>query len=166
MFNCASVCATRLFLRHRLLVVVALLASACSSSEAAAPVREPPGKPGSHLWVEDSVSLELRYSYFFDTWGPNAPPPRSGASCWTLTRDALTAEQQAKLEAIVLVPLTAGCPTDGYSYHELTVADADGNAARYRDTGCDHLKVEGAEALLPQSAFDDFPFPDATDCAD
>jgi hypothetical protein len=78
----------------------------------------------------------------------------------------LTAEQQTKLDAIVLVPLTPECTSDGYTYNELTVTDADGTAARYRDTGCDYLKADGAEALLPKNAFNDFPHPDASNCPD
>jgi hypothetical protein len=169
MYDCASVCATRRMLLEAMLALT-LLVPACSSSDRdephAVPADLPRGQPGSHVWFDSSVSLELKESYFFDTWGPNAPPPSSGTSCWTLTRDALTAEQQTKLDAIVLAPLTAECTSDGYSYDELTVTDTDGTAATYRDTGCESRKLDGAEALLPKNAFNAFPHPVATSCAD
>jgi hypothetical protein len=64
---------------------------------------------------------------------------------------------EAQLDALAgltLVPLDERCTADGHAYQELTVHDADGSSATYRDTGCAHLRVEGAAAMLSAGALD------------
>jgi hypothetical protein len=110
------------------------------------------GTVGSHVWFDSSTGIELR-----NVWAYNGSlagmPPVTGSTCWTFERNALDDAQLAALEDMILVPLTEACTADGYSYYELTVVDADGTRAAYRDTGCSYLRLEGATAMLPQNLF-------------
>src|SRR5262249_8003517 len=112
------------------------------------------GSPGDHVWFKSSVRVAFRYEWFFDTWGPNAAPPPHGESCWRFDRGKLPDALRATLEGLLLGPLNDGCSSDGFSYYELTVWDSDGTSAKYRDTGCDHLRLDGAKAMLPTGTID------------
>jgi hypothetical protein len=133
----------------------------CSTSVAigtdAGPLR---GEPGSPVWFESSTAIQVTRAWGFDSWGPDAGPPQSGASCATFVRTEMTSDQLAALEAIVLVPATDSCPYDGYQYTELTVLDRDGSSAVYRDTGCNYPRVAAAATvMLPQGALSATTFP-------
>ena len=73
----------------------------------------------------------------------------------------MSRSELALLDALTLVPLNDSCTVDGYSLSELTVVDSDGTVARYRDTGCSYLVVEGAKTLLPPD-FDASAFMDGS----
>ena len=124
------------------------------------PVVEDRGAAGSHVWFESSVRLKLRNEWRFNAWG--GAMGASGGSCVSLTHDELSDEQRTALEGLLLVPLNAGCPSDGYDYDELTVVDRDGSEAVYRNTGCEYLKVPGALAMLPQTV----PISGGTPCTE
>jgi hypothetical protein len=76
-----------------------------------------------------------------------------------LDRAAMSGEQLAALEQLVLIPLTDACTSDGFDYWQLTVLDSDGSAAHYRDTGCSDLRVAGAMSMLPRGYFATSAFP-------
>jgi hypothetical protein len=113
------------------------------------------GAVGSAVWFDTSIRAELTSHTSFDTRGPDAGPPISETTCWVFERSALSASQLAAFKALILVPLTDTCSVDGFSFGELSVFDADGSQATYRDTGCSYLRVTGATAMLPAGIFDD-----------
>jgi hypothetical protein len=133
---------------------------------AGAPTAESPARGvGSRVWFDSSVRMELEHFSAFDPAEGNVPPSGDSVSaCRQLDSASLTDSQRATLEAITLIALNDACTADGYSYYQLTVFDADGSKAVYRDTGCPELRVAGATALLPHGAFDSFPVDNATSC--
>jgi len=153
------------FLRAAALLVAAL-STACGSSTDSDEERDAPepGTAGAHVWDAQSESLELRNVWSYG--GPANVPPQSGSSCRFFARSTLSDAQRDVLEALKLVPITDACTYDGYMYDELTVIDRDGSEFTYRDTGCNYLRIEGAQAMLPANAFpaDVFPADAATVC--
>ena len=121
---------------------------------------------GARVWLDSSVRAEVKQVWFYETFGPNAPSPSGGSRCWQLDRDALTSSQRGALESVALIALSDACTADGYNYYQLTVFDADGSDATYRNTGCSYLRVDGASAMLPSDAFSSevFPADSATAC--
>jgi hypothetical protein len=162
-------------------LVVATLSSACSSVDMPGS-GETPGSGGTtgaggtagaggssaavgaHVWTASSASLELRNVWTIDGF---IGAPSSGSQCWSFDRGALSDAQRAFLENLTLVPLQNNCSSDGYSYYQLTVIDADGSSAVYRDTGCSYLRAVGAQAMLPAGTFpnDAFSSGNAVACA-
>jgi hypothetical protein len=106
------------------------------------------GAPGSHAWLPSSVALKISTSWFFSGWGGR--PSSSGGDSASWNKGDLSEAQKTWLEGLVLVPLDDRCTSDGYSYEELVVFDADGTSQTYRTTGCQHLRAEGAMAMLPE----------------
>jgi hypothetical protein len=117
------------------------------SQDAAKGSPEPRGVAGAHIWFSTSVSLKLREEWAYIGWG--GTQGSSGSSCSSFERGALSEYQLHDLDAITLVPITDACSSDGFSLQELTVVDADGTSASYRDTGCPSLRIKGAQAMLP-----------------
>ncbi len=74
------------------------------------------GAPGSHIWFESSIAVELATVWAFDGWGGN--PPQSGQACWRLDREALSVAQLATLAAVTLIPLNDSCTADGFRYRK------------------------------------------------
>jgi hypothetical protein len=135
------------------------------SKEQNTPAEPTLGGPGSHVWFESSIAVELATVWAFDGWGVN--PPQSGQACWRLDREALSVAQLATLAAVTLIPLNDSCTADGFRFREVTVYDVDGTSRSYRDTGCDYLMVEGARGMLDSVTPDFSLFPDemGTTCA-
>jgi hypothetical protein len=104
------------------------------------------GAPGSQIWFESSIALELTTVWFRDNWSGNAP--ESGHSCRRLERQAMSATELEAIADVTLIPLNVACTTDGFDYTELAVFDTDGTTRRYRDTGCDYLAVECNAGML------------------
>ena len=149
-------------------VLAAALSIGCGSSSASSGDEESPepGTVGAHVWDAQSESLELRNVWSYG--GPANVPPQSGSSCRFFVRSALNDAQRDVLEALKLVSITDACTYDGYMYDELTVIDRDGSGFTYRDTGCNYLRIEGAQAMLPANAFpaDVFPADAGTVCTE
>jgi hypothetical protein len=149
-------------------LLAGMLSMSCGSSSAPSDPddRAEPGTVGAHVWDASSESLELRKEWSYG--GPASIPPVSGSSCWFFERGALSVAQREALDALTLVPLTDACTYDGFEYYELTVVDRDGSEFVYRDTGCDFLRLEDAQAMLPANAFssDVFPGTTSTACAE
>lgn len=117
--------------------------------EAGNPDPLPKGTPGAHVWFDSSVRVQYRYELSRTLWGGDGGiRERYEESCGILERP-LTDAQEAALKTIVLVPINSACSADGFDVRELTVFDADGSEAVYRDTGCSYLRVVGAKAMLP-----------------
>lgn len=129
------------------------VADARSGSVAEAAPEPATGTPGSRVWLDSSVRAMVGSYSFFDTLGPDPKGPLVQHTCWAFERTALTDSQLAVWNALTLVALSPACAVDGYQYYELTVFDADGSSATYRDTGCSYLSVPGATAMLPANAF-------------
>jgi hypothetical protein len=148
-------------------LLAAMLSMSCGSSSApsGSDDRDPaePGTVGAHVWDASSESLELRREWSYG--GPASVPPMSGSSCWFFERGALSVAQREALDALMLVALTDACTYDGFEYYELTVLDRDGSEFVYRDTGCDFLRLEDAQAMLPANAFSSDVFPGTTAAA-
>lgn len=153
------------FLRAAALLTAALSIGCGSSSEGEEHSPEP-GTVGARVWYASSASFELRNFWYFG--GPASVTPESGSSCQFFERSALNDAQRGVLEALKLVSITDACTYDGYVYDELTVQDRDGSESVYRDTGCNYLRIEGAQAMLPANAFpaDVFPADAGTVCTE
>jgi hypothetical protein len=118
------------------------------------PPSPPRDVPGAAIWFDSSVRAQVMHHSFYDTWGPDAPPPQSTTtySCWE--RTSLAEADEEAFRAVRLTALDDSCTMDGFSYTEITVWDADGSSATYRDTGCDQLRVEGATAMIDAATVD------------
>ena len=147
-------------------LLAGMLSMSCgSSARSVSNDRDPaePGTVGAHVWDASSESLELRKVWSYG--GPANTPPSSGSSCWFFESSALSVAQRQALDALTLVPLTDACTYDGFEYYELTVLDRDGSEFVYRDTGCNFLRLEDAQAILPANAFSSDVFPGTTSAA-
>jgi hypothetical protein len=132
---------------------MALLCAAhggCSGGETSKPSER--GVPGAHVWFETSAAVTVQRIWSFN--GPTGGASVSGRECADFVRETLSEAQLAALGSLVLVPLDDRCTADGYDYHSITIADADGSSATYEDTGCDYLSGEGRRAMLPRSGID------------
>jgi hypothetical protein len=136
------------------LITFSIIGCLACTPEETDPAPEPRDVPGAAIWFDSSVRAQVMQHSFYDTWGPDAPPPQSTTtySCWELT--SLSEEDEDALRAVRLTALDDGCTVDGYWYTEITVWDADGSTAIYRDTGCEHHRVEGATAMIDASTVD------------
>jgi hypothetical protein len=110
--------------------------------------QERAGAPGAHAWLPTSVALKISSRWSYSGWGGR--PSSSGETSAAWNKGDLSEAQKTWLETLVLLPLDNRCTADGYSYKELVVSDADGTSKTYRTTGCQHLRVEGATAMLPE----------------
>lgn len=115
-----------------------MLPSSASSafSEMGAPCIDPvsfedggdPG-PGSMVWFDTSVSLKLMRSTYTSYAYP-AGTPNLEHTCRAVNRAELTPEQENRLAALTLVPLTFD--SDPHEFEDLVVLDADGGEVTYR----------------------------------
>jgi hypothetical protein len=129
--------------RILLLAALAFALPACGGEE-----KETPGTVGAHVWLQTSVAVDISSSYFGEGYPPGSPPV-SGTQSASWKRAELSGAQLEWLAGLVLIPIDNECTADGYSYDELVVFAADGTRQAYRTTGCDHLRVAGATAMLP-----------------
>jgi hypothetical protein len=129
-----------------LLGALACALPACGNQDAE---KEQPGAVGAHVWLPTSVALDISSPYFYEGYPPGRPPV-SGTKSASWNSAELSHAQVEWLAGLVLIPIDNQCTADGYSYVELVIFAADGTNRAYRTTGCDHLRIEGATAMLPE----------------
>jgi hypothetical protein len=140
----------RIFRRGSIPALLCAAHVGCSGGETSKPSER--GVPGAHVWFETSTAIAVQRTWSFN--GPSGGAGVSGHECADFDREALSDEQLAALSSLVLVPLNDSCTADGYDYHSITIADADGSSATYEDTGCDYLSGEARRAMLAPSGID------------
>jgi hypothetical protein len=129
------------------LIAFSVMSHFACTPEETDPAPEPRNVPGAAIWFDSSVRAQIMHHSSYDTWGGAVPPPDSiRYTC--LKRETLDAAELDALANVRLTPIEDNCSADGFSYTEITVWDANGSVATYRDTGCHSLRVAGATTML------------------